>query len=153
MGAAEDRFEIMELLAMYAAIPDEKNYDGVFEVFTDPVRWDFASVGDGPATMKTPAEVKDWFLSGFSGLVATHHAITNHRIIIDGDHATIHAHVHAEHWIDPAATNGTQTCWLAVGFYDDEAVRTDAGWRLSSVKVTMTHETTLSTDAHSVGST
>lgn len=58
MGAADDRFAIMELLAKYATIPDEKNFDGVFEVFTDTVRWDFESVGDGPATMMTPADIK-----------------------------------------------------------------------------------------------
>ncbi len=30
--------------------------------------------------------------------------------------------------------------WLVVGFYDDVAVRTPEGWRLSSVKLTLTHQ-------------
>lgn len=30
---------------------------------------------------------------------------------------------------------------MAVGFYDDEAIRTPAGWRISAVKLTMTHST------------
>ena len=139
MGVADDRFAIMELLAKYATIPDEKNFDGVFDVFTDTVRWDFESVGNGPATMKTPADIKAWLLPGFTGFAATHHAITNHRIAIDGDHAVVRAHIHAEHWIDPARAGGGPTCWVAVGFYDDEAVRTAEGWRLCSVRLTMTH--------------
>ena len=139
MSNVEDRFAIMELLARYATIPDEKNFDGVFDVFADSVRWDFESVGGGPASMMTPAHIKAWLLPGFTGFVATHHAITNHRITVDGDHAAIRAHFHAEHWIDPAEAGGGPTCWLATGFYDDEAVRTPDGWRLSSVRLTMTH--------------
>ncbi|GAB2594115.1 hypothetical protein Aab01nite_82610 [Paractinoplanes abujensis] len=56
--------------------------------------------------------------------VATHHAITGHVIAIEGDRATIHAYVRAEHW-----AAGTDRC-LVVGFYDNEAVRTDQGRRL-----------------------
>ena len=138
MSSVEDRFEIMELLAHYATIADEKHFDGVFDVFTDPVRWDFESLGAGPATMMTHAEIRAWLLPGFTGFVATHHAITNHRIAIDGDHATIRAHLHAEHWIDPAEAAGGPTCWLATGFCDDDAVRTPHGWRISSVRL-MTH--------------
>ena len=91
----------MELLARYATILDEKHFDGVLDVFTDTVRWDFESVGAGPVTVMSPADIKAWLLPGFTGAsVATHHAITNHRIDVDGDRATIRAHIHAEHWID-----------------------------------------------------
>lgn len=139
MSAIEDRLAIMELLAEYATILDEKNFDGVFGVFTDSIRMDFESAGAGPAVTVTSAELKAWLMAGFTGYAATHHGITNHRIAIDGDHATIRAHVHAEHWIDPADAGGGPTCWVATGFYDDEAVRTPEGWRLSSVRITMTH--------------
>jgi 3-phenylpropionate/cinnamic acid dioxygenase small subunit len=141
LGSVEDRFAIMELLAQYATILDDKHFDGVFDVFTDTVRWDFESVGAGPATVMSPAGIKAWLLPGFTGFVATHHAITNHRIDVDGDRATIRAHFHAEHWIDPAEAGDGPQCWVAVGFYDDEAVRTVDGWRISSVRVTLTHST------------
>ena len=141
MGSIEDRFAIMELLARYASIPDEKNFDGVFDVFTESVRWDFGSLGGGPESIMSPADIKAWLLPTFTGFVATHHAITNHRIAVDGDRATIRAHIHAEHWIDPAEAGDGPQCWVAVGFYDDEAVRTPDGWRLSAVRLTMTHST------------
>ncbi len=76
----------------------------------------------------------------FAGWTATHHAITNHLIAIDGDRATIRAHIRAEHWAPPEVAGGGPNCWLVVGFYDDVAVRTPEGWRLSSVKLTMTHQ-------------
>jgi SnoaL-like domain len=141
VGIIEDRFALMELLAKYASIPDEKNFDGVFDVFADSVRWDFESIGNGPPSMVTPADIKAWLLPGFTGFAATHHAITGHRISVDGDHATIRAHIHAEHWIDPALAGDGPTCWVAVGFYDDEAVRTIDGWRISGVRLTVTHST------------
>ena len=76
----------------------------------------------------------------FAGWTATHHAITNHRIAIDGDQATIRAHIRAEHWAPPEVAAGGPSCWLVVGFYDDVAVRTPEGWRLSSVKLTLTYQ-------------
>ena len=76
----------------------------------------------------------------FAGWTATHHAITNHRIAIDGDRATIRAHIRAEHWAPPEVAAGGPDCWLVVGFYDNVAVRTPEGWRLSVVKLTLTHQ-------------
>ena len=40
----------------------------------------------------------------------------------------------------PTVAAGGPNCWLVVGFYDDVAVRTPEGWRLSSVTLTMTHQ-------------
>ena len=53
---------------------------------------------------------------------------------------TFRAHVRAEHWAPPEIAAGGPSCWLVVGFYDDVAVRTPEGWRLSSVKLTLTHQ-------------
>jgi hypothetical protein len=73
-------------------------------------------------------------------LDGTHHAVTNHRIAIDGDRATIRAHIRAEHWAPAEVAAGGPNCWLVVGFYGNVAVRTPEGWRLSSVKLTLTHQ-------------
>ena len=70
-----------------------------------------------------------------------HHASTNHRIAVGDDRATIRAHIRAEHWIDESLAEGGPACWLVVGFYDDEAVRTPVGWRLDSVRLTVSHQT------------
>jgi SnoaL-like protein len=78
--------------------------------------------------------------TSFAPLAATHHVITGHVIALDGDRATIHAHVRAEHWVPDEVAGGGPNRWLVVGFYDNEAARTSDGWRLSRVKLTSTYQ-------------
>ena len=54
--------------------------------------------------------------------------------------ASIRAHVRAERWIDQTLAGDGPTCWPVVGFYDDEAILTPNGWRLSSVRLTETYQ-------------
>ena len=75
----------------------------------------------------------------FAGWTATHHAITNHRIDVDGDRATIRVHVRAEHWAPAEVAAGGPNCWLVVGFYDNVAVRT-SGRAAEFGHVTMIHQ-------------
>ncbi|GAA3959835.1 nuclear transport factor 2 family protein [Actinoplanes auranticolor] len=132
----DDRAEIFELMSRYADIADLKQFTELPRlVFTDPVTLDFESVAGIPE-MTLPVDVYAQSLAGtFSAFAATHHAITGHVITIDGDRATIHTHVRAEHWLP-----GQLDRWLVVGFYDNEAVRTPDGWRLSRVKLTAAHQ-------------
>ncbi len=58
----------------------------------------------------------------------------------NGDRATIRAHVRVEHRAPAEVAAGGPNCWLVVGFCDDVAVRTPAGWRLSSVTLTRTDQ-------------
>jgi hypothetical protein len=141
MAGFTDREQLVELMARYASIADTKDFDELPPtVLADRVWCDFESVGGGPA-----GEVeRDAFVAGvrtfFAGWQATHHAITNHRIRVDGDVATIRAHVHAEHWLPPDDARPHRNRWLVVGFYDDEAVRTPAGWRLRAVRLSATYQ-------------
>jgi hypothetical protein len=136
-----DRDELVELLGRYAAIPDTKDFEVLpSTVFTDPVTMDFESLGRPPARTFSLATLMAVFRVTFASFTATHHAITNHRVAIDGDRATIRAHVRAEHWLPSALVESGPTCWLVVGFYDDTAIRTADGWRLGSVKLSVTHQ-------------
>jgi hypothetical protein len=135
-----DRDELVELMSRYANIPDTQNWDELpRSVFCDEFTCDFSTLGAPLMTLSREAWCEQT-KPVFAGWTATHHAITNHRITVDGDRATIHAHVRAEHWAPTEAASGTPSCWLVVGFYDDVAVRTPEGWRLSSVKLTVTHQ-------------
>jgi hypothetical protein len=128
-------------LARYASIPDTRDFDELpATVFTDRVIVDFESVGVGP-----PTEIeRDVFVAQlrtfFADWQATHHSITNHRVRVDDDVASIRAHVHAQHWLPPDVAPQHRNRWLVVGFYDNEAVRTPDGWRLRKVRLTMTYE-------------
>ena len=136
-----DRDELVELLARYASMPDTGDWDELpLMVFADEVTMDFESLGGQPATTAPRAELMALYKSLFAAWSATNHAITNHRITVDGDRATIRAHVRAEHWLPPELVESGPNCWLVVGFYDDDAVRGADGWRLTKVKLSVTHE-------------
>ncbi|WP_434443962.1 nuclear transport factor 2 family protein [Lentzea sp. E54] len=135
MNELEDRADIIELFGRYADIADLKEFTTLPGlVFTDEVTLDFESVTGMPAMTMPLSDYLDVLRAGFAPFTATHHAITGHVVDLDGDSAKIHAHVRAEHWF-PAGLP-----WLVVGFYDNEAVRTPDGWRLSRVKLTAIHQ-------------
>ncbi|WP_367124640.1 nuclear transport factor 2 family protein [Streptomyces phytohabitans] len=135
-----DRAEIVELLGRYADMADLKDFDTPERVYADEVALDFESVVGVPP-MTVPLDQYVEVLRGaFAPFAATHHVISGHVVALDGDRATVHAHVRAEHWLPAESAAGGPDCWLVVGFYDNEAVRTPDGWRLSRVKLTATHQ-------------
>lgn len=140
MSGWSDRDELVELLSRYADMADTKDWEELpRSVLCDEFTCDFSSLGSPAATVSRDA----WCEASrrtFAGWTATHHAITGHRIAVDGDRATIRAHVRAEHWAPAEVAAGGPDCWLVVGFYDHVAVRTSEGWRLSSVTLTAIHQ-------------
>ncbi|GGP17006.1 nuclear transport factor 2 family protein [Nonomuraea glycinis] len=141
MNALIDRADLIELLGRYADIADLKEFtDLPGLVFTDPLTLDFGSVADIPPMTVPLGDYLETLRTAFAPYTATHHAITGHVIEIDGDSATIHAHVRAEHWIPDELAGDGPHHWLVVGFYDNEAVRTADGWRLNRVKLTSTYQ-------------
>jgi hypothetical protein len=136
-----DRDELVELMGRYANMPDSGDWDELPKsVFTDPVTLDFESLSGYPAAVYPRAAVMVRFKESFSRWAATHHAVTNHQITIDGDRATVRAHIRAEHWLPKEVAGDGPDCWLVVGFYDDAAVRTRDGWRFTSIKLTVRHQ-------------
>jgi hypothetical protein len=136
-----DRDELVELVARYASVADTRDFDVLpSTVFTDPVTLDFESLRGRPAATMPLSQLLAGFKTSFASFTATNHAITNHRITVDGDRATIRAHVRAEHWLPSELVDSGPNCWLVVGFYDDDAVRTPDGWRLAKVKLSVTYQ-------------
>ena len=141
MDVLADRAELVELLGHYADIADLKSYDELPGlVFTDPVTLDFGSVADIPPMTVPLGDYVEILRASFAVYTATHHVISGHVVRVDGDTATIHAHVRAEHWVPAEIAAGGADRWLVVGFYDNEAVRTADGWRLTRVKLTSAHQ-------------
>jgi SnoaL-like domain len=141
MDAPTDRADLIELLGKYADVSDQKSYTELpRRVFTDPLTLDFESVTGMPPMTVPLGDYLEVLRGSFASFTATHHAITGHVVEIDGDRATIHAHVRAEHWVPAELAAGGPDRWLVAGFYDNEAVRTAGGWRLSRVRLTVTHQ-------------
>jgi hypothetical protein len=135
-----DRDELAELLARYASIADTRDWDVMPTVFTDPVKMDFESLGGQPSATRRLTDLRATWRPFFPVFTATNHAITNHRVTVDGDRATIRAHIRAEHWLPPELVKSGPNCWLVVGFYDDDAMRTPDGWRLAKVTLSVTYQ-------------
>jgi SnoaL-like domain len=108
-------------------------------VFCDEITCDFSALGAPVTTISRDAWCQRT-KQAFAGWTATHHAISNLRCAIDGDRATVQAHIHAEHWAPREVAAGGPNCWLVVGFYDNVAARTPQGWRLKSVTLTLSHQ-------------
>jgi len=135
-----DRDELVELMSRYANVSDTRDWEQLPRlVFCEEITCDFSSLGTPVTKLSREAWCQRMKLV-FAGWKATHHAITNHLMAIDGGRATIRAHVRAEHWAPAEVAAGGPNCWLVVGFYDNVAVRTPEGWRLSSIKLTLIHQ-------------
>ena len=140
MAERHDRDELVELMSRYANMSDTKDWVELPRlVFCDEFSSDFGSFGAPTVTITRDAWCRQ-SERAFAGWTATHHVITNHLIEVEGDRATIRAHVRAEHWAPPAVAAGGPHCWLVLGFYDNVAVRTADGWRLSAVKLTASYQ-------------
>ena len=67
-------------------------------------------------------------ISGALGpLDDSQHIISNHQVAIDGDTATSRCYLHAQHV--RAAADGSPN-FIVAGRYEDDLVRTPAGWRI-----------------------
>lgn len=138
---ADDRADLIQLLGRYADVADLKEFTELPGlVFTDPLTLDFESVAGLPPTTVPLGDYVESLRATFAPFTATHHVITGHVVDIDGDTATIHAHVRAEHWLPRELVGDGPDRWLVVGCYDNEAVRTADGWRLNRVKLTAHHQ-------------
>jgi 3-phenylpropionate/cinnamic acid dioxygenase small subunit len=100
VSTRSDRDELVELLARYASIPDAQDWDELpASVFADQVIVDYESLGMGPAREVARDDLISQLRTSMAQWEATHHAITNHQVTIDGDVAAIRAHVFAQHWL------------------------------------------------------
>lgn len=136
-----DRADIIELFGRYADIADTKNFEDLpLLVHADPFTMDFESVTGMPPVQTALDDYRQALRGSFDAFIATHHVITGHVVTIDGDHATAHAHVRAEHWVPDDIAGDGPNRWLVVGFYDNEATRTEDGWRFSKVTLTTTYQ-------------
>jgi hypothetical protein len=140
---ADDRQSIVDLSYAYAAGIDHRDWALYRSIFTDVCEYDFSS-WSGRAATAMPAE--DWVSAVRSvngNFDATQHLMSNHRLQ-RVDHETIVGvnELQAQHWFDAEsmATFGrtTEAAWcLLGGHYTNRYVRTSAGWRIASCRLTV----------------
>ena len=126
---------ITRLRYQYAVGIDTRDWQLHRSIYVDEIEMDFTSYsgGDGPTRMPADAWVAG-LKPLFEGLSATQHVMTNPLIELDGQTATQRMYMKAEHFL---IEDGVQREFALGGYYDDQVVHTDAGWKLQGVTLTV----------------
>src|SRR5579875_1638279 len=124
LSEISDRLEIQQLLADYCAAIDTRRFDDLDRVFTTDAYIDYRAMGgiDG----RYP-EVKAWLAQVLPAFANYAHMLGLPTIELAGDTATARTFC-----FNPMVFGGDTPATMLLGlWYDDEFVRTAAGWRMS----------------------
>lgn len=127
MTNRDDRQDISDVLVRYGTGIDSRDWPLFRTVFTDDCELDYGEIG----TWNGVDAVVDFMVAAHDMAGHTLHRITNQAATIDGDTATARAYVDAL-IMSQDNTSGVN----AAGFYDDELIRTDSGWRITRRRFT-----------------
>jgi hypothetical protein len=127
-----DHTEITRRVYEYALGIDTRDWVLYRSIFTPQVAIDFSSWNGVSAATQS---ADDWVASVsvmFEQLDVTQHTMTNPIVDIEGDRARCRMYMQAEHFLqndqgEPDFTIG--------GYYDNQFVRVDSGWRISAVRL------------------
>ena len=117
-----DHDAIVELTHRYCWALDDRDWTALEQVFTVD-----ATARLGTHDCADPAAIVHRCRAALQPLDASHHMVTNHLIVVDGDRATSRCYVQAQH--TKRRTSGGDN-WLLGGRYVDSLRRTDDGWRI-----------------------
>ncbi len=128
-----DRAHISDTVLRYATGIDRRDWPLYRSIFADAVEVDFETWSHEPARIWT---AEAWVASVRATLApfdATSHMLTNHVITLDGDEATLTAHMVALHYFDG------ETQELG-GFYTHRLRREATGWKICRCRLVITWE-------------
>jgi len=122
-----DRLEIQQLLVDYSTAIDNRRFDDLDAVFTADAYIDYRAMGgiDGQYP-----EVKAWLAEVLPNFPAYSHMLGNLSITFSGD--TAKSRVICFNPMVLGGSEGTDQQVLFCGlWYDDEFIRSEAGWRMT----------------------
>jgi len=122
--AEHDKAAIIEVMNLYGFALDAQAWDLFDRIFTQDIKAEFGPAG---AVWSDLATFKRAFAAFHSTLDNHQHTMMGHLVHVDGDKAYAFSY---GNWllVREAAKGGPQ--WLGTGWYDDELVRSDQGWRI-----------------------
>lgn len=130
----DDRQDISDLLVRYATGIDRRDWPLFRTVFTDDCELDYGEIG----AWKGIDAVAEFMEQVHAMAGHTMHRLTNQAVTVDGDKAT------ARTYVDALIMGGdNKTGVNALGFYDDDIVRTADGWRIARRLFTQVRVTTV----------
>ena len=134
MTQREDRQDIADVLLRYATGIDCRNWPLFRTAFTEDCELDYGEIG----SWRGVDAVTDFMETSHAMAGHTMHRLTNQVITIDGDRAEARTYVDGLIMFGDAGSGVN-----AVGFYDDDMVRTAAGWRIAKRRFTPVRVTTV----------
>jgi 3-phenylpropionate/cinnamic acid dioxygenase small subunit len=138
MTDREDRQDITDVLVRYATGIDRRDWPLFRTVFTDDCELDYGDIG----TWRGADAVTDFMDRAHALAGHTLHRLSNFAITVTGDTAEARTYIDA---LIFALDNASAV--HAVGFYDDELMRTGAGWRVARRRFTTVRVSTIGPDA------
>jgi 3-phenylpropionate/cinnamic acid dioxygenase small subunit len=133
MTERDDRQEISDLLVRYATGIDRRDWPLFRTVFTEGCELDYGEIG----VWKGVDAVTDFMEQAHAMAGHTMHRLTNQVITIEGDIATTRTYIDGVIML-----SDNQAGVNALGFYDDEVVRTADGWRIARRRFTQVRVST-----------
>lgn len=128
------KHDIAEVLVRYATGIDRRDWNLFRSCFTEDCRLDYGDIG----AWEGVDAVMEFMEASHAGMGHTMHRLTNATITVDGDRAVARMYVDAI----LMATDG-RSGLNPRGWYDDELVHTDGGWRIARRSYTMVHFTSI----------
>jgi 3-phenylpropionate/cinnamic acid dioxygenase small subunit len=130
----EDRQDISDLLVRYATGIDRRDWVLFRTVFTDDCELDYGEIG-----VWNGVDAVANFMEQTRALLGhTMHRMSNMTITVDGNQAVARTYLDGL-MMAPDNKSGVN----AIGFYDDEIVRTADGWRIARRRATIVRLTTI----------
>jgi hypothetical protein len=124
-----DRLELQQLLVDYSEAIDRRRFDDLDAIFTPDAYIDYRAMGgiDGHYP-----QIKAWLAEVLPNFAAYAHMLGLPSIRISGDTATARTFCFNPMVLSGHGSNPEKTTTMLLGlWYDDEFIRTTAGWRMS----------------------
>jgi len=123
-----DRVAISDLIARYAVLVDNAEWDAVTELFTPDATVDFSAFG---APVMSPPQLRDFLAESLPAFRRTQHLMGLPVVDLAGDTATARTPCLNPMVVD-SGPDGAASAWLIGLWYDDTLRRTDSGWRFAA---------------------
>jgi hypothetical protein len=125
-----DRQAIVDVCTSYALALDTRDWARLRGCFTPDA---IASYGD-PVALEGYEAIEVTCRRALEPLTASQHLLGNHVVEVTGDRAASVCYFQAQHIMDGLAAG---TAYIVAGRYDDDFVRTPAGWRIARRTLTV----------------
>ena len=119
-----DERAVEQVAVAYTVALDTRDWTGLTDVFLPDATADLATRD----TLVGVEAITERIRRALEPLDATQHLIGNHRVLVTDDAATHHCYLHAQHVRHGAEPSPN---FIVGGRYEDDLVRTDAGWRIA----------------------